>query len=126
MEKFNISKVSTIVIHVKDMEASTAFYENILGLKKDEETEDMVWLSVGEGKEAVPIMLHISEITEPVENGLAIDLTVDNVDALVASVEKSDFGKVVQQPVHREWGVKEAVLEDPDGYLLWFTQPLGK
>ena len=33
-------------------------------------------------------------------------------------------GKIVQEPIDREWGVKEAVIADPDGHKIWLVEPL--
>ena len=120
MGEFTVSKVNQIVFMAKDTERSKKFYGEVLGLTKREEYGGMVFFQAGE----TTIMLHPEEAAAGNKNGIGIEFSVDNVDALVEKVGQSNLGKVVQEPVVREWGVREAIVEDPDGYEIWFTQQL--
>jgi len=122
MADFQVTGVKTVVIPVREVETSRTFYNTVLGLKEDYAADGMVWLHIGnEGRTS--LLLHPIGKPEPVENGLVVELAVDNVDAVVAAVSGS-AGRVVQQPIDREWGVREAIIVDPDGYRLWLVQPL--
>lgn len=121
MSTFKVTGLRTLVLPVTNVEASTAFYKGVLGFEEDSATDGMVWLRIGE--QGIALLLHPIEKPEPVENGLVIELAVDNVDA-AASAVGSSAGHVMQQPVDREWGVREAVVVDPDGYRIWLVQPL--
>lgn len=123
MTNFKIEKLSTIVIPVKNMDRSIHFYKNVLGLTEEFIEDGMAYFSVGPGESKMTIMLHIIDEPEPVEKGVIFELLADNVTEAVASI-KSAGGKIVQEPVDREWGVKEAVISDPDGYRIWIVQPL--
>jgi len=122
---FKIEKLNTIVIPVKNMERSIDFYKNVLGLAEDFVEDGMAYFSVGSGEGKITIMLHIIDEPEPVEKGVTIELLTDDVTTAVESV-KSAGRKIVQEPVDREWGVKEAVIADPDGYWIWIVQPLSQ
>lgn len=124
MSAFTVKGIDTIVLHVKDPAESAVFYEQTLDFKKTEEFEGMIWFSVGEGDQAVPFMLHPGEIPEPAASGIGLTLAVDDAEGLVSAVKASETGKIVQEPADREWGVREAVIEDPDGYHIWFVQKL--
>ncbi|KYD08308.1 VOC family protein [Caldibacillus debilis] len=124
MKTFSVSKISSVVLHVKDTKVSAEFYGKVLGLKKTDEYDGMVWFLIGEGENVTPLMLHPSEKPNPVTAGLSVDFSVDDVDALVSAVKSAGIGRVVQEPVDREWGVREAIIEDPDGYQFWCNQPL--
>ncbi|TFJ93917.1 VOC family protein [Lentibacillus salicampi] len=123
MANFKIEKLNTIVIPVKDMERSRSFYKEVLGLREDFVENGMANYSVGSGDGKMTIMLHIIDEPEPVEKGVTFELMTDDVTAAVQSI-KSGSGKIVQEPVDRDWGVKEAVIADPDGYWIWVVQPL--
>ncbi|HLS09805.1 VOC family protein [Lentibacillus sp.] len=125
MAHFKIEKLNTIVIPVKNMERSIDFYKNVLGLAEDFVEDGMAYFSVGSGEGKITIMLHIIDEPEPVEKGVTIELLTDDVTTAVESV-KSAGRKIVQEPVDREWGVKEAVIADPDGYWIWIVQPLSQ
>jgi predicted enzyme related to lactoylglutathione lyase len=122
MSTFKVTGLRTLVLPVTNVEASTAFYKDVLGFEEDSATDGMVWLRIG-GQQGIALLLHPIEKPEPVENGLVMELAVDNVDA-AASAVASSAGRVMQQPVDREWGVREAVMVDPDGYRIWLVQPL--
>ncbi|WP_176222048.1 VOC family protein [Tuberibacillus sp. Marseille-P3662] len=123
MPSFDIQGVSTVVIQVRNVEVSKVFYKDTLGLSEDFADGGMVWLSIGAGEHATPLLLHPTEQPEPVANGLTIEISVDNVDAVIEAIRTSK-GRVVQEPVDREWGVREAVIEDPDAYRIWIVQSI--
>ncbi|WP_164669504.1 VOC family protein [Virgibacillus doumboii] len=123
MANFKIEKINTIIIPVKDLDKSIDFYKNVLNLTEDFVENGMAYFSVGEGEGKISVMLHIIDEPEPVEKGIVFELITDDVAQAVASV-KSAGGEMVQEPVDREWGVKEAVIGDPDGYRIWVVEPL--
>lgn len=57
------------------------------------------------------------------KNGIVIDLPVDDVVSAITSIKEAG-GLVAQEPIDRDWGVKEAVIVDPNGYKLWISQPI--
>ena len=69
------------------------------------------------------ILLHIVDTPEPVEKGIVFELLVDDVMKAISSI-KENQGIIIQEPINREWGVKEAVISDPDGYKIWIVQDL--
>lgn len=52
-----------------------------------------------------------------------IELSVDDVVSAITSIKEAG-GLVAQEPIDRDWGVKEAVIVDPNGYKLWISQPI--
>jgi len=123
MADFKIEKINTIIIPVKDLDKSIDFYKNTLNLTEDSVENGMAYFSVGKGESKINVMLHIIDKPEPVEKGIVFELITDDVDSAVESI-KNAGGEIVQEPVDREWGVKEAVIADPDGYRIWIDQPL--
>lgn len=123
MANFKIEKINTIIIPVKDLDRSIDFYKNVLHLTEDFVENGMAYFSVGEGEGKISVMLHIIDEPDPVEKGIVFELMMDDVVPAVESIKNAD-GEIVQEPVDREWGVKEAVIADPDGYRIWIVQPL--
>lgn len=118
MSTFNILKLNQIVIMAQDTEKSAQFYREILQMNETESYDGMYFFKIGE----TTVMIHPTEEPVNTNNGISIEFTVDNVNALIEKVQQEGIGKVVQEPVDREWGVREAIVEDPDGYQVWFTQ----
>lgn len=123
MSEFVIKKVNMIVIHVKEMERSIRFYRDVLGLSFDFAEEGMAYFSIGGEFQKVDLMLHLTNEPKPADHGIGLDFQVDDVEALV-SAAKEMGAVIVQEPIEREWGVKEAVIADPDGHKLWFVEPI--
>ena len=119
MGGFKVTKVNQIVLMSKGTEKAKRFYEDVLGLAKTEEYDGMVFFQVGE----TTLMLHPAGETTGNKNGIGIEFRADHLMNLVDKVKKAGLGKVVQEPVDRDWGVRETVIEDPDGYEIWFTEP---
>ncbi|QDP41142.1 VOC family protein [Radiobacillus deserti] len=123
MADFKIQRLHTIIVPVKDLEKSITFYKDVLHLEEDFVENGMAYFSLGSGEGKVSFMLHIIDKPEPVEKGVVIELMVDDVIAAVSSI-KNAGAEIVQEPIDREWGVKEAVVADPDGYKIWIVESL--
>ncbi|MFA1822008.1 VOC family protein [Virgibacillus oceani] len=121
MAEFNVMRVNTIIVQVKELDKSTQFYEHVLNLNKDFVDKNMAFFRVGSGGVEVSILLHTAEDPEPSDKGMVMELLVDNVDVAVSSI-KSAGGEIVQNPINQDWGVREAVIADPDGYKIWLAQ----
>ncbi|MCU9614714.1 VOC family protein [Caldibacillus lycopersici] len=122
MAQFKVKKLNSIVIHVTNLDASYHFYKHVLGFSEEIRDAGMVWFSIGE-EEKTTILLHSSDKTEPVDYGISFDILVDDVDLLIETVKQAGT-TILQEPINREWGVREAIIADPDGYKLWFIQTI--
>lgn len=123
MSKFHLDRVNTVIIPVKDLNESIQFYEEVLQLRKGYVDESMAYFSFGSDGNETTILLHVIDQPEPVEKGIVIELSVDDVVTAITSIKEAG-GLVAQEPIDRDWGVKEAVIVDPNGYKLWISQPI--
>ena len=123
MSKFHLDRVNTVIIPVKDLNESIQFYEEVLQLRKGYVDESMAYFSFGSDGNETTILLHVIDQPEPVEKGIVIELSVDDVVSAITSIKEAG-GLVAQDPIDRDWGVKEAVIVDPNGYKLWISQPI--
>ncbi|MFD1413634.1 VOC family protein [Oceanobacillus jeddahense] len=121
MTDFQIEKLNTIVVPVKDLDRSTAFYKNVLHIEQGFTDKSMAFFSVGTPEHKITILLHIIDEPEPVEKGIVIEFLVDNVISAVSSLRNRNV-EIVQDPTDRPWGVKETVIADPDGYKIWIVE----
>lgn len=123
-------------LSVTNLEKSLDFYKT-LGFKIEyERTENrFVFLSLGE------IQFMIQEITEndkwdvaplfyPYGNGINFQLEVNNVDYIYNSLKNNNY-KIAFE-IEENWyrqdnkllGNREFLVQDPDGYLLRFSEDL--
>lgn len=107
------------VLGVRDVGASLAFYEGVLGFKRD-------W--GGDGAEA-----HIAStsldgkavmlLKAPGSGKACVWIGISNVLALREKLVAAGV-KIVQPPTNQPWAL-EMRAEDPDGHVLWFgSDPL--
>ncbi|MEK4304644.1 MULTISPECIES: VOC family protein [Oceanobacillus] len=123
MTDFRIEKLNTIVVPVKDLDRSIAFYKDILYLEQGFTDQSMAFISAGTSEHDTTILLHIIDEPEPVEKGMVIEFLVNDVSSAVSSLRNRNV-KIIQDPIERPWGVKEAVIADPDGYRIWIVETI--
>jgi catechol 2,3-dioxygenase-like lactoylglutathione lyase family enzyme len=113
---------------VKDLEASSDFYQKALGFKHIFTMPGLVhlrWVKYAD----VLIAGHRDgeEITGPKGAGVALNFNMlehfnGDLDAFATHARAN--GAEVHGPVERPWNVREVSVLDPDGYRLVFTVPL--
>ena len=125
-------------LSVTSLEKSLKFYSNIGFIIEYERPEDkFAFLSMGE------IQFMIQEINDndkwdvaplryPFGNGINFQLEVDNIERIYNVLKDNNY-KIAFE-VEENWyrkdnkllGNKEFLVQDPDGYLLRFSQDLGE
>lgn len=74
----------------------------------------------------------VGELKYPFGNGINFQLEVDDLDEIYNNFKKKNY--VIAFDIEENWyrhddkmlGNKEFLIQDPDGYLLRFTQDLGE
>jgi len=128
-------------LDVADLEASLGFYVRTLGFKvrfrrpedrfaylEREGAELMLEEAVGPGRR-----FRTAPLNRPYGRGMNLQIACTNVERLCASVIASGAGEIVI-PLETRWyrngaaefGNRQFVVADPDGYLLRFVQDLGE
>ena len=119
-------------LSVSDIERTKRFYIDVLGFKIEYERPENLFVFVS--KDNCQLMLEqvngnwsVGELVYPFGRGINLEMTVSDVDALYQRVLEN------QIPVFRELTVneyrendsviiqKQFLIQDPDGYLLRFT-----
>lgn len=123
---------------VSNLQNSIKFYKT-LGFKIEyERTEDkFVFLSLNE----IQFMLqeisengkwNVAPLVHPFGNGINFQLEVDNIQKIYDSLKQNNY-KIAYE-IEENWyrqdnkllGNKEFLVQDPDGYLLRFSEDLGE
>ena len=124
-------------LSVSNLEKSINFYKTV-GFKIEYERPEnkFVFLYMGE----IQFMLQeisdkdkwdIAPLSYPFGNGINFQLEVENVDVIYESLKKNNY-KIAFE-IEENWyrqddkflGNKEFLVQDPDGYLLRFSEDLG-
>ena len=119
----NIKKVGNVILAVNDLDKSLQFYHEIIGLpiKRQRRT----WIDLGTS--GALLSLHPASMTEQhigssIENGITIGFLVGDVKSAVDELREKGV-TVHREIVEREAG-KNAVVLDPDGYLISLFEPI--
>lgn len=125
---------SFLMLIVKDIEASSSFYQNVLGFKH------IFTMPAPDGN---PGLVHLrwvkyadllitrsrneKELTEPKGVGVSLNFNMfehfnGDMDTFTRHVREN--GGNITGPVEQPWNVREVTVIDPDGYKLIFTMPI--
>jgi lactoylglutathione lyase len=110
-----------VALDVTDMDATTAFYGELLGFEPVAELDagGVTNVFYGHGDEKELQFVPADEASPSGPNHLAVD--VDDVDAFVAEL---DDDRVEREPFDvDEFGLRVAFVTDPDGYTVEIIQP---
>ena len=119
----NIKRIGNIILEVKDLESSIKFYHEILGMPIKNERQN--WVDLGQ-QSGGTLSLHPSSITTShtntsKENGILIGLTVG--DLISAMDELSNANVEVFRDIQERQTGKNAIILDPDGYMISLFEP---
>lgn len=119
---------------VSDLEKSKCFYVDLLGfcVEYERREDKFAFLSL----EGIQLMLeewhedgwNVAELGYPFGRGVNFSMEVDDIEQIYAAVRDAGYPlyrplKVGRYESGGEWlEQKEFLLQDPDGYLLRFTQ----
>lgn len=125
-------------LSVSNLENSLAFYKT-LGFKVEYERHEnkFIFLSMGE----IQFMLQelsdnekwdLAPLTYPFGNGINFQLEVNSVDRIYSKLKEQNYP--IAFDIEENWyrqndkllGNKEFLVQDPDGYLLRFSEDLGE
>ena len=125
-------------LSVTNLENSLKFYKTVgFKLEYDRPENKFAFISLGE----IQFMLqeisnddkwNIAPITYPFGNGINFQLEVDNVDNIYDNLKNANYE--IAFDIEENWyrqdnkllGNKEFLVQDPDGYLLRFSEDLGE
>jgi catechol 2,3-dioxygenase-like lactoylglutathione lyase family enzyme len=117
---------------VRDIEASLRFYRDLLGFTVTMSVpEQAPFVFVGLSRDGVPVFLNDFKTVEADMAGTAdrqpggtagLFFVVDGVDDLYTAVAAR---ATVLMPIKDQfYGMREFAVEDPDGHLITFAQPI--
>lgn len=117
----NITELDHVAIHVADIEASRAFYVDVLQLRELPRPDfdfPGAWLSLGSHE------LHLIGNRELDANshhrGTHFAVRVTDVQPVVDRLESCNVDFI---PKTRPDGARQIFVQDPDGHFMEFTQP---
>ena len=119
----NVKKVGNVILAVKDLNKSIEFYNKILGMPIKRQRDN--WVDLGQS--GALLSLHPAVESSPhvgtsIDNGIMIGLLVGDVASAVEEL-KSKNVEVHRGIQEREAGIN-AIILDPDGYMISLFEPI--
>lgn len=119
------------LLMVTDLDASTTFYRDIIGLNPDSVEEGNAEFATGECTLVLESdfdeeIFDAFGLDEPGENrgdGVIVAIEVDDVDAVYSRADEAGVD-IRMEPTDVDWGRRMALLTDPDGYVVEVSAPL--
>lgn len=124
-------------LSVSDIEPSLEFYRDILGFKVEySRPEDKFYfLSINEAQvmiEEINNHWSVGELEQPFGRGINFQIEVEDLDPILERLESSET-ELFREPKESwyrgdgvEFGQREFLVQDPDGYLLRFIEDIGE
>ena len=118
-----IKRIGNIILEVKDLDVSIKFYHEILGMPIKNERRN--WVDLGQ-QSGGTLSLHPASITtsstnSSKENGILIGLTVGDLHSAIDELSSAKI-EIFRDVQERQAG-KNAIILDPDGYLISLFEP---
>lgn len=119
----NIKRIGNIILEVKDLDASLKFYHEVLGMPIKNERRN--WIDLGQQSGGI-LSLHPASITTSSsgtskENGILIGLTVGDLTSAMDDLKT--FNVTVFRDIQERQAGKNAIILDPDGYMISLFEP---
>lgn len=119
----NIKKVGNVILAVKDIDKSITFYHELIGLPIKKQRRSWVDLgTTGALLSLHPASLTAEHIGSSIDNGITVGFLVGDVQSSVDEL-RSKGVTIYREIVERDAG-KNAVIQDPDGYLISLFEPI--
>ncbi|MEO9308467.1 Glyoxalase/bleomycin resistance protein/dioxygenase [Nitrosotalea sinensis] len=117
----NIRHLGSVILAVSDLEKSTKFYHEVIGLPIKNKHGNWVELA----KEGATVILHPASkqinTGTSIENGIVIGLIVGDMDSAVKELKSKNV--TVYREVESHKAGKNCIVLDPDKYMISLFEP---
>lgn len=121
----NVKRLGNVILAVKDLDKSLEFYHDIIGLPI--KNQRRTWIDLGTTGALIslhPASLTAEHIGGSLDNGITIGFLVGDINYAIEEL-KTKGVKVYREISEREAG-KNAIVLDPDDYLVSLFEPIYK
>ena len=112
---------SVPILYSEDVRRSIDYYTRVLGFASKWEWDDPPSFG-GVGKDSIQIFFCKQYQGHP---GTWLSIMMDDVDEYYTTIQ-SKGAKICAPPEDKEWGLREMLVEDPDGHIIRFGGPLSR
>ena len=116
----NIKRVGNVILAVKDLDKSVEFYNKILGMPIKRERNNWVDL----GQTGALLSLHPTSDTDgdsSIDNRILIGFVVGDVSSAIDELKLKNIK--IHRDIQDKSSGKNAIILDPDGYMISLFEP---
>ena len=116
----NIKRVGNVILAVKDLDKSVEFYNKILGMPIKRERDN--WIDLGQT--GALLSLHPTSDTDgdsSIDNRILIGFVVGDVSSAIDELKLKNIK--IHRDIQDKSSGKNAILLDPDGYMISLFEP---
>jgi len=116
----NVKKVGNVILAVKDLNKSIEFYNKILGMPIKRERNNWVDL----GQTGALLSLHPTSDTDgdsSIDNRILIGFVVGDVSSAIDELKLKNIK--IHRDIQDKSSGKNAIILDPDGYMISLFEP---
>ena len=114
----NVKKVGNVILAVRDLNKSVEFYNKILGMPIKRQREN--WVDLGQS--GALISLHPASAELPTPNDMImIGFVVGDVSSVIDELKSKNVK--INRNIQDKSSGKNAIILDPDGYMISLFEP---
>tara|TARA_B100001750_G_C15351254_1_gene517303 strand:+ start:296 stop:706 length:411 start_codon:yes stop_codon:yes gene_type:complete len=116
----NIKRVGNVILAVKDLGKSVEFYNKILGMPIKRERDN--WIDLGQT--GALLSLHPTSDTDgdsSIDNRILIGFVVGDVSSAIDELKLKNIK--IHRDIQDKSSGKNAIILDPDGYMISLFEP---
>jgi lactoylglutathione lyase len=116
----NIKRVGNVILTVKDLDKSVEFYNKILGMPIKRERDN--WIDLGQT--GALLSLHPTSDTDEdssIDNRILIGFVVGDVSSAIDELKLKNIK--IHRDIQDKSSGKNAIILDPDGYMISLFEP---
>ncbi|MDI1495769.1 MAG: Glyoxalase-like domain-containing protein [Cenarchaeum symbiont of Oopsacas minuta] len=121
----HITRLGNVILAVKDLDKAVEFYHDVIGLPI--KNQRRTWVDLGTTGALIslhPASLTAEHVGSSIDNGITIGFTVGDVTSAVEEIRSKNI-PILRDVIERDAG-KNAIIQDPDGYLVSLFEPTFK
>ena len=114
----NIKRVGNVILAVKDMDKSVEFYNKILGLPIKRGRDN--WVDLGQTGALLSLHPASAELVTP-NDMIMIGFVVGDVSSVIDELKSKNVK--IHRDIQNKSSGKNAIVLDPDGYMISLFEP---
>jgi len=114
----NIKKVGNVILAVKDLNKSIEFYNKILGMPIKRQREN--WVDLGQSGALLSLHPASAELLTP-NDMIMIGFVVGDVSSVIDEFKSKNVK--IHRDIQNKSSGKNAIILDPDGYMISLFEP---